>query len=85
MESEKCPCWQFQQHDLKYYAHSPKTWPELVGLLGDEAAKVIQTEIPNLRIEFIHPPWALTQDYCFSRVRILVDSFNKVSMPPSIG
>ncbi|KAK4345680.1 hypothetical protein RND71_035856 [Anisodus tanguticus] len=66
-------------------AQCPKTWPELVGLLVDEAAKLIDAEMPNLHIEFIHPPWAITQDFCSSRVRILVDRFNRVGMPPSIG
>ncbi|KAK4724991.1 hypothetical protein R3W88_027770 [Solanum pinnatisectum] len=84
MESEKCQCSQYLQY--KYNEKSSKTWPELVGLLGDEAAKVIQAEIPNLQIiQIIHPPWALTHDSYDSRVRILVDRFNRVSMPPSIG
>lgn len=69
MEGGKCQCSQFHQqhkHDEKYCsispAHCPKTWPELVGLSGDEAAKVIKAEIPNLQvIQFIHPLWALTQ------------------------
>nr|XP_009787792.1 PREDICTED: inhibitor of trypsin and hageman factor-like [Nicotiana sylvestris] len=91
MESKNCDCsppYEVQRNE-KYCsispAHCPKTWPELVGFSGDEAAKVILAEMPNLLIEFIHPPWALTQDFRPSRVRIIVDRFDKVSMSPSIG
>lgn len=84
MDNEKCQCSNFRQY--KHDENSPKTWPELIGVLGDEAAKLIKAEMPNLQIiQIIHPPWALTQDLCSDRVRILVDGFNRVSMPPSIG
>lgn len=75
-----------QLHSSLFSDQCPKTWPQLVGHLGDDAVKVIRAEMPEVNvIQIIYPPWALTQDFRPSRVRILVDNFNKVSKPPSVG
>lgn len=63
-----------------------KTWPELVGSTGEEAAEKIKTEMPATKIEFVAgPPWVYQQDYRPNRVRIAVDSSNKVGIAPISG
>ncbi|KAJ8749889.1 hypothetical protein K2173_013804 [Erythroxylum novogranatense] len=61
-----------------------KTWPELVGLTAEEAAKKIKEEIPGIQIVVTRSNIA-TMDFHFNRVILYVDCEGKVEHVPRIG
>ncbi|GBG83772.1 hypothetical protein CBR_g37573 [Chara braunii] len=66
--------------------YSEKTsWPEVVGMTGEEAKRKIQEERPELLTYVVHKKSAVIFDYRFDRVRIVVDGKSKVVITPSIG
>jgi hypothetical protein len=68
-------------------ATRPKSyWPELVGKLGTEAAETIKAERPDLTEVTIRPKDSMfTMEYREDRVRIFIDTDNKVVSAPTTG
>jgi hypothetical protein len=52
-------------------------WPEVVGLLAEEAAKVIKQDMPGANIEVIPADEPVTMDLVPDRVRLFVDTVAK--------
>ncbi|GBG73539.1 hypothetical protein CBR_g16882 [Chara braunii] len=66
--------------------YSTKTsWPEVVGMTGDDAKRKIKDERPDLLTFVVHHKSSMILDYRLDRVRILVDGSSKVVTTPSIG
>ncbi|KAL3839494.1 hypothetical protein ACJIZ3_024085 [Penstemon smallii] len=62
------------------------TWPEVVGLSGEEAKIKIEEEMPNGSQIYVVPSGSfVTMDLRSDRVRIFIDSSGKVSYPPRIA
>lgn len=62
------------------------TWPEVVGLTGEEARMKIKEEAPYVTQIYIIPPGSgWTCDYRTDRVRIHTDESGKVRSPPRVG
>ncbi|WP_368902047.1 serine protease inhibitor [Escherichia coli] len=62
------------------------SWAELVGVRGEEAAKIIKKENPYVNPVIIRPcQQAITHDYRSDRVRVIVGRHEEVELPPSIG
>ncbi|KAJ8749985.1 hypothetical protein K2173_013900 [Erythroxylum novogranatense] len=61
-----------------------RTWPELVGLTADEAAKKIKEEKPGIKI-LVVPPDFPNKMFDFNRVILYVDCEGKVEHVPRIG
>mmetsp|Transcript_25747 Transcript_25747/g.41577 ORF Transcript_25747/g.41577 Transcript_25747/m.41577 type:complete len:130 (+) Transcript_25747:2612-3001(+) len=60
-------------------------WPELVGKTPEDAKACIRRERPDIvDIDFVQAGACVTEDYCFTRVRIFIDS-NIVSEVPMVG
>ncbi|KAE9447765.1 hypothetical protein C3L33_20327, partial [Rhododendron williamsianum] len=65
---------------------SQKTkWPEVEGLMVEEAERIIKEEKPGVQIQVLPPNCGFTNDYRLQRVRLHVDSSGKVHRPPVIG
>lgn len=62
-----------------------KSWPDLVGLTGEEAKKRILSQQPELKVHILEPGSCYTADFRKDRVRIHVDEQGKVQNPPRIG
>jgi len=62
-----------------------KEWPELVGVNGEEAKKIIQTEDPNLLVPVIPCGSCITMNYNNNRVMLFVDKNGNVVSAPRIG
>ncbi|KAI0519135.1 hypothetical protein KFK09_006575 [Dendrobium nobile] len=62
-----------------------RSWPELLGLTGEEAKKRIKEENPALDLHVVGPDGMVTADFRSNRVWIWVDSEGKVNRTPSIG
>jgi len=66
-------------------AESAGPWPELLGLAGSEAKRIVK-EIGGVKIVHVLPENSLvTMDFRVDRVRIFVDAEGRVSRVPSIG
>ncbi|KAK1691776.1 hypothetical protein QYE76_008473 [Lolium multiflorum] len=67
-------------------ADAKKMWPEVVGLSSEEAKKKIIEDRPDADVHILPPSrYIATMDYRSNRVRVLVDSRDKVIQTPSIG
>ncbi|KAM0880589.1 hypothetical protein ACQ4PT_033474 [Festuca glaucescens] len=62
------------------------SWPEVVGL-SSEAKKKIMEDKPDASVDIIVLAGfvVVTMDYCSNRVRVFVDSSDKVIKCPAIG
>ncbi|KAK1396850.1 putative Subtilisin inhibitor 1 [Heracleum sosnowskyi] len=66
--------------------HSRKTtWPEVVGMTGEEAKKQIEEESPGTSVHLIPQNTFVTMDYRTNRVRLYIDSSGKVAVAPKVG
>ncbi|XP_052174562.1 subtilisin inhibitor CLSI-I-like [Diospyros lotus] len=61
------------------------TWPEVVGLVAEEAERKIKEDMPRARIQVVPPGCFVTMDFNQERVRLHVDSSGKVAGPPRVG
>jgi hypothetical protein len=67
-------------------ANAKKSWPEVVGMSSEEAKKKIMEDRWDASVDVLPPSrYIVTADYCSNRVRVLVDSSDKVIQAPSIG
>ncbi|CAF3342104.1 unnamed protein product [Rotaria socialis] len=60
-------------------------WPELIGLDGDEAVRIIKKETGFTNVKTIVEGSPVTLDYRTDRVRIFVDKKGIVTSMPTIG
>jgi hypothetical protein len=60
-------------------------WPELVGLQGPEARKVLKEECPVVIAQIVELGELITEDYIPERVQIFVDDEGIVTWAPQIG
>ncbi|KAG6774568.1 hypothetical protein POTOM_021926 [Populus tomentosa] len=60
------------------------SWPELVGINGEAAAKIIESENPKVRVSIVEEGMMVTQDIRCDRVRVWVDKNGIVKDIPSI-
>jgi hypothetical protein len=61
------------------------SWPELVGVDGNEAVETIKKENPSLKVGIVKMNQPMTMDYRLDRVRVVVDNSNKVAQAPHCG
>jgi 2'-phosphotransferase len=61
------------------------TWPEVVGLPGDEAVAVIKAAAPGLQASVVPVGAMVTMDHRLDRVRVYVGADGKVAQPPKLG
>lgn len=66
-------------------AGAKNSWPEMVGMLSEEAKKKIIEDKPEASVQVIPAGSFVTMDYNTGRVRLFVDSNDKVSKAPRIG
>lgn len=64
---------------------SGSSFPQVVGLSGEDAKTVIEMEEPCLSVEIIAEGSPVTMDYRLDRVRIFVNEAGLVVMAPLIG
>ena len=62
-----------------------KKWPELVGVCGSCAKKIIQNSNECLNVIVLPEDSPVTTDYRLDRVRIYVDNDEIVTKTPMIG
>ncbi|GLJ42704.1 hypothetical protein SUGI_0885360 [Cryptomeria japonica] len=62
-----------------------KEWPEVVGMLGEEAKKKIESENSDLTVVILPEGSFVTADFNNKRVRVFVDSNSIVTKTPKIG
>ncbi|KAJ6920615.1 hypothetical protein NC651_014260 [Populus alba x Populus x berolinensis] len=60
------------------------SWPELVGINGEAAAKIIESENPKVRVSIVEEGMVVTQEIRCDRVRVWVDKNGIVKNIPSI-
>ncbi|KAM3261661.1 hypothetical protein ACQJBY_052379 [Aegilops geniculata] len=61
------------------------SWPEVVGLSSEEAKKKIIEHKPDASVHVVPADSFVTMDYNTGRVRVFVDSNDKVTKAPRIG
>ncbi|KAI5571423.1 hypothetical protein POPTR_011G110100v4 [Populus trichocarpa] len=61
------------------------SWPELVGINGEVAAKIIVRENPKVRAGIVKEGMMVTMDFRCDRVRVWVDKYGIVKDIPQIG
>lgn len=67
-------------------AAAPKdSWPEVVGMSSDEAKKKIKEDKPGADVQVVPADAFVTMDYSTGRVRVFVDSNDKVAKAPRVG
>jgi hypothetical protein len=73
--------------DEKQYNNSDSTtsWPELVGMPGEDAKAYLKDLDPSLRVYLVPPGGLVTQDYREDRVWVYVDEDGLVMATPAIG
>ncbi|KAF5193069.1 Glu S.griseus protease inhibitor [Thalictrum thalictroides] len=60
-------------------------WPELLGVRGKVAVKVINKENPKLSVSIVEEGMMVTMDFRCDRVRVWVDKHGFVKEVPRIG
>ncbi|KAF5193036.1 Proteinase inhibitor i13 [Thalictrum thalictroides] len=60
-------------------------WPELLGVRGEVAVKVINKENPKLSVVIIEEGMMVTMEIDCERVRVWVDKNGIVNVVPRIG
>ncbi|KNA20995.1 hypothetical protein SOVF_047460 [Spinacia oleracea] len=74
------------QEKMSMSCQGKKSWPELVGKDGNEAAGIIKSENCSVKNVVVLPEGSpVTKDYRTDRVRVFVDTCGKVSSTPYIG
>jgi Potato inhibitor I family len=63
----------------------PSSFPELVGLTGEQAKADLTAKYPALKVYVLREGSIVTMDYRMDRVRIFVDEDGVVSRPPKLG
>ncbi len=71
--------------DIMTADESRKSWPELVGMNGEEAKAQLQAALPGKKIMLVPQDSMVTMDYRTDRVRIFVDSEGNVARTPTLG
>ncbi|CAI5466983.1 unnamed protein product [Closterium sp. Yama58-4] len=67
-------------------ATSKTSWPEVVGLKGEEALKQIKASVPpTWTVGIIPSGFMMTADFRSDRVNIFVDKAGIVQRPPTVG
>ena len=66
-------------------AAAKDSWPELVGQSSEEAKKKIKQDKPDADVQVVPADAFVTMDYNTGRVRVFVDSNDKVAKAPRIG
>ena len=66
-------------------AKPQKSWPELVGMDGEEAKAKLQELEPEKNIILVPAGSGVTRDYRPNRIRIFLDKDGKVTRTPIIG
>uniref|UniRef100_J3NC23 Subtilisin inhibitor 1 n=1 Tax=Oryza brachyantha TaxID=4533 RepID=J3NC23_ORYBR len=61
------------------------SWPELVGVSSEAAKEKIREERPEVDVQVVPGDAFVTMDYNAGRVRVFVDSDDKVARAPKIG
>ena len=61
------------------------SWPELLGIPGVEAKSKILADNPKLNVVILPVGTIVTADFREDRVRVFVDSDEKVAQIPKIG
>ncbi|KAG8085047.1 hypothetical protein GUJ93_ZPchr0010g7348 [Zizania palustris] len=61
------------------------SWPEVVGLPGEQAKQTILRDRPDVRVFIIPVGSAVTRDFDEKRVRVFVNSAGIVAQVPMIG
>ncbi|XP_010907808.1 subtilisin inhibitor CLSI-I [Elaeis guineensis] len=82
----KAPVQQMAEQDgFKMNASPKEAWPDLVGLDAAEAEKRIKNDRPGIRIQVVPPDHFVTMDFDVGRVRLYIDSSDKIAKLPRIG
>nr|ABK22457.1 unknown [Picea sitchensis]ABR16187.1 unknown [Picea sitchensis] len=85
-EHKQCQLTEEQQKRIFEVNTAPRgTWPEVVGISGEDAKKKIEAEYPDLKVLIMSENSIFTADYNVKRVRVFVDSNGKVTKTPIIG
>jgi hypothetical protein len=66
-------------------AAAKDSWPELVGKSSEEAKKKVKEDKPDADVQVVPADAFVTMDYNTGRVRVFVDSDDKVAKAPRIG
>uniref|UniRef100_A0A0D9XXM7 Subtilisin inhibitor 1 n=1 Tax=Leersia perrieri TaxID=77586 RepID=A0A0D9XXM7_9ORYZ len=66
-------------------APAKESWPELVGVSSEAAKAKIGEERPEVDVQVVAADAFVTMDFNASRVRVFVDSDDKVARAPKIG
>ena len=61
------------------------SWPELVGISGEDAKARLESEAPDKDIFMVPSDSMVTMDYRKDRIRIFVDKNGNVERPPRLG
>ncbi|KAJ8749462.1 hypothetical protein K2173_025657 [Erythroxylum novogranatense] len=62
------------------------SWPELVGINGEVAVKIIAKENPKIEsVSIVKEGMMVTMDYRCDRVRVWIDKHGIVKQTPQIG
>ncbi|XP_015583198.1 subtilisin inhibitor CLSI-I [Ricinus communis] len=72
-------------HLLGSNSPARKTWPDLVGVMAEEAERKIKEDMPGVEVQVVQPNCFITMDFREGRVRLFIDSSGKVARPPRIG
>ncbi|XP_026656455.1 subtilisin inhibitor CLSI-I-like [Phoenix dactylifera] len=74
-----------KQDDFEMNASPKEAWPELVGLGVAEAEKRIKKDRPGIHIQVVPPDHFVTMDFDVGRVRLYIDSSDKIAKLPRTG
>ncbi|GJM87779.1 hypothetical protein PR202_ga03772 [Eleusine coracana subsp. coracana] len=66
-------------------AAAKDSWPELVGMSSEEAKKKIKEDKPEVDVQVVPADAFVTMDFNTGRVRVFVDSNDKVARTPRMG
>ncbi|KQK13341.1 hypothetical protein BRADI_1g09487v3 [Brachypodium distachyon] len=61
------------------------SWPEVLGAPAEAAKQTILRDRPDVQVFIVPPGNSVTGDFNNKRVRVFVDSSNKVVKVPKIG
>ncbi len=60
-------------------------WPHVLGMDGEEAKQLILNDVPDSQVHIVPQKSMVTMDHRKDRVRIFVDSNQKVVRTPKVG
>lgn len=67
------------------YAGGKYSWPEVVGMTGDQAKSKIEKDVSFVRVSFMLPGMVRIENFCCNRVFVYLDDNRKVIQIPTIG